>query len=85
MFLQTNQEISDFRSLYPFDIQFLGQTEQINTFDTPKKIIDLFSNDTQTKYATNLEGPITEDKVISAKDIAKKLSKPITKKICAMN
>jgi len=72
-FLQTNQEISDFRSLYPFDIQFLGQTEQINTFDTPKKIIDLFSNDTQTKYATNLEGPITEDKVISAKDIAKKL------------
>jgi hypothetical protein len=72
-FLQTNQEISNFRSLYPFDIQFLGQTEQINTFDTPKKIIDLFSNDTQTKYATNLEGPITEDKVISAKDIAKKL------------
>jgi hypothetical protein len=72
-FLQNNKELLEFKKLYPFNIQFLGQTEEINVSDTPKHIIDIFSTDRNTKYTTTIEGDITEDKVFTAEEIAKKL------------
>ena len=72
-FFESSIDAKNFKDTFPFDIQFNGQTEQINTINTPTKIINIFSTDYQTKYTTTLEGPITEDKVFTAGDIAKKL------------
>ena len=67
------ENITILKQLYPFDIQFLGQSESFNSSLNPKNIIDIMSIDNKTLYYGGNQGIITEDNVFSAQEITQKL------------
>jgi hypothetical protein len=67
------EDIATLKQLYPFDIQFLGQSESFNSSLNPKNIIDIMSIDNKTLYYGGNQDIITEDNVFSAQEITQKL------------
>ena len=72
-FEENIENITILKQLYPFDIQFLGQSESFNSSLNPKNIIDIMSIDNKTLYYGGNQGIITEDNVFSAQEITQKL------------
>ena len=67
------EDIATLKTNYPFDIQFLGQTESFNSSLNPKNIIDIMSIDNKTLYYGGTQDIITENNVFSAQEITQKL------------
>ena len=72
-FAKNIQDLILQKDLYPFDLQFSGNTESINTIDSPKKVIDLMTENNQTLYAGGITEEIKDDNVFTSKQIAQKL------------
>jgi ribonuclease HI len=72
-FEENIKNITILKQLYPFDIQFLGQSESFNSSLNPKNIIDIMSIDNKTLYYGGNQDIITEDNVFSAQEITQKL------------
>jgi hypothetical protein len=74
-FAKSIEELNSLNEQYNNNISFLGQSESIDTLQTPKSIVDLMSVDNQTLFVgSNTDiNELTPQEVFSAQDIAKKL------------
>jgi hypothetical protein len=74
-FAKSIEELNSLNEQYNNNISFLGQSESIDTLQTPKSIVDLMSVDNQTLFVgSNTDiNELTPQEIFSAQDIAKKL------------
>jgi hypothetical protein len=72
-FQESIEDIVTLKTDYPFDIQFLGQTDSFNSSLNPKNIIDIMSIDNKTLYYGGNQDIITKNNVFSAQEVAQKL------------